>query len=672
MKIPFLFKKFIFFFILLIFASHLLSAKDTKWYKLNIPDKLNVVKCSNEINWITIKNGHFVTRNNGKRIRFFGSTVGWGYPNASHKVIDRSVAYLKSLGINCVRIHYPGLWDRNKNAFDSSHIEKFDYLTYSLSKHKIYYIIYSMNMLYLNYKGYDGFSFHEMKGATLMDMLYRKNIKIFWDSLLNHRNIYNGIKYKNDSALACVILTNENSTDKILTMSNGKKLLKIYWDKHKSKYGFNNITFCSDKNSDNYRYVLQFAAKEDSSYFVEMKNFLRRSGLKVPITFTNNPYSYYTQKTLSKIVDFIGVHTYGKYAGGYSSKIIKSHSPLIFKDNSPSDFPRRILTVNYSKPVLVDEWNIGYPSIYRLESVILIPSLASFYNYDGSLFFTMFSHKRYLRNPHKRQKYYLTSLEAPYSLQALFFPVISYAFRRGYIPIYTDSMIINVNDTNDKIDGMFQYRFNPLTGKKGLIYFMKRVIIKFSDKSNLKNIRTDIPKDNIIKNKFLYWNYKRGIFSVVDKYFIAFAGSSNDKFSFKEFEVKSKNNRLCLAIIPIDNTPINSSGKLLMVIGENALHYGDDKLIKGRVFDKYVTYYPGYKEQTSIFRIPATLLIKSIHAEISLPYKKTNSLCLYALYPNGNKKYISTIRIKNNKIDFDINTNKYKTCYYLIVNRKTN
>lgn len=653
----------------IVFSDKIL-ASGGEWFEFEIPDTIDVIDNSyvNDINWIGIKNGHFVLQKNGKRIRFFGTTVGWNYPNASHKAIDRSVEYMKSLGINCVRIHYPGLWNRNKILFNPENIKKFDYLTYSLSKHNIYYVIYSLNMLFLNYKGDNGYSFYATRGATLMDSNYIRGIKIFWDSLMNHRNMYSGVRYKDDSALAFIILTNENSVDKLLRIKGGKSLLKIYWEKHKGRYGYDKLEFPNSENDSTYKYLLNFAAKEDSDYFVDLKSYLRDIGVKVPITLTNDSYSYYTQRTLNKVVDFIGVHVYGNYAGSDMSKYFKSFSPLIFNGNKPQSFLAKLLSVNYEKPVIVGEWNIGYPSIYRLESMILIPSLASFYDYDGSLFFSMFSHRNYVESPHKNQKYYLTSLEAPYSLQALFFPVISYAFRKGYIPAFTDSIIVKVSDMDNKIDSKFQYRYNPLTKEKGLLYLMRRVIIIFSNESNLNNIKVKIPRNNIITNRNMYWNYKRGIFSVVADKFIAYAGSSKHKFSFKGFKLNSDNERLCLSIVPIDSKAIQYSEKIIIVIGEDALHLGDEKIMKGRLFDKHIAYYPGRKEQNSIYRIPSSLLMKTVRADIKIPHVKATNLNLYAMYPNGNKQFISHIKVKNDQLDLKINTQKYKTCYFMIVN----
>ncbi|RKX93873.1 MAG: hypothetical protein DRP84_07855 [Spirochaetes bacterium] len=61
-------------------------------------------------------------------------------------------------------------------------------------------------------------------------------------------------------------------------------------------------------------------------------------------------------------------------------------SQLFWENRIPGDFPIRILTVNYlGKSVIVDEWNKGYPIDSRIEATILVPCLASLYDYDGAL-----------------------------------------------------------------------------------------------------------------------------------------------------------------------------------------------------------------------------------------------------------------------------------------------
>ncbi|NIA23503.1 MAG: hypothetical protein GWP03_05035 [Proteobacteria bacterium] len=559
------------------------------------------------------------------------------------------------------------MWEREKNQFNKDKIKKFDYLTYSLSEHKIYYVLYSLNMLYLNYKGENGYSFNATRVATLMDSSYISGIKVFWDSLMNHKNIYTGIKYKDDSALAFIILTNENSVDKLLRIKGGKKLLRRYWNLYKGKYGFSKIQFPTSKNSKTYKYLLQFAAKEDSSYFMNMKEFLRSIGVKVPMTFTNNPYSYYTQKILYKIVDFICVHTYGKYAVGNSDKVLRNSSPLVFNKNIPPAFPTRMLTVNYqNKPIVVDEWNIGYPSIYRIEPIILIPILSAYNDYDGVFYFLMYAHGNYVENPHKRQKYYLTSLENPYSLQVLFIPIMSYMLRNAYIPVNKDSLILNIGDKDKKIEKVFQYKYNPMIGVKGLLYYIKRVIIRFTDKSNLALIKLNIPKNNIIKNNNLFWNYRKGIFSFVSKRYFTYAGKGNGKFRFKGFEINSNNNRLYLVMMPLDRKILRNSNKIIIVVGEDSYHDSDKKIIDKSLLNKYLMYYPGKIEQTSIKRVPSIIWVKPVNVDIYMPYNIRAKMGIYALYPNGKQKFISHVILTNNHLHFDIDTGKYKTCYYIL------
>ena len=167
----------------------------------------------------------------------------------------------------------------------------------------------------------------------------------------------------------------------------------------------------------------------------------------------------------------------------------------------------------------------------------------------------------------------------------------------------------------------------------------------------------------------MFWDYKNGIFSFVSSRFFAFTGKSKGKFEFKGFKIDSKNDRLCLAMVPLDKRNISNSDSMIIVVGENSYHDGDNKLIKGLFLDKYFTYYPGKTEQMSIKRIPSSVRVQGVNLDMDMPYHVKGEISIYAMYPNGTKRFISRLKGKNNRLRFNIKSGKYGTCYYLLQNK---
>ncbi|MCK4225726.1 hypothetical protein KAX29_02415, partial [candidate division WOR-3 bacterium] len=140
---------------------------DSTWFEFTFPSKFGIIPFNNYIEPIRIKDGHFVGDESGKRIRFFGTTVGWDFLEGQDSVILSAVKYMRSRGINCVRIYPPGIWNSKVYKFNENKIDRLDYLTKVLSENGIYYSFYTP--IYCIYTQREGLSLRLFKGKALLD-----------------------------------------------------------------------------------------------------------------------------------------------------------------------------------------------------------------------------------------------------------------------------------------------------------------------------------------------------------------------------------------------------------------------------------------------------------------------------------------------------------------------
>ena len=665
---------------LLFFAFYLLSLNtnnnipkrkynkaDSTWFEFTFPYEFEIVPFNSNIEPIRIKNGHFVGDISGKRIRFFGTTIGWDFLDGSDSVIMKAVKYMKSQGINCVRIHPPGIWNSKMHKFNKQKIERLDYLIKVLSEHRIYYSFYTP--IYCVYNVREGLPLTLFKGKALFDRKLIEETKIFWDSLLTHKNKYTGLRYVDDPTLAFLIMSNENSVSKLWYQKGGKEVLKQFWGEYLREKQIPYFELPIDNKDTSFLTFLKFAAEKDSIYFSEMKRFLESLGVKVPITCTNEPYSYYEQRVFFKISDFMAVHTYGYYALGNEGEWVNNRSHLIWNNESPWDFPARMFTINYcDKPVIVDEWNKGYPVDSRIEAPIIIPLLASLYDYDGVFYFSFFAHSDYIKKWNEYSSFYMTSLEQPFSIQSIFFPVIGYAFRELLIPSYRDSLILNISNSEDFFEEQFNYRFNPFPGILKQIYYLKKVIFSFDRGKSVKFVKDLFQPTTEINTTHLNWNYREGYFVIDTDKFIAFIGNLNVRYCSKNFIISGASDFFALTIASLDGRKLECSRKILITLGSDAVNVGDKIYIPINFSNlrpqKY--WFPGKKEQLNIKRIPAISLLKPVNLKLSLKHITQKNIKCFSL--DANNKIIEGIPLiwDDNFLIIELNMKNYKTPYFMI------
>lgn len=170
--------------------------------------------------FITARGDHFVD-NDGHTRRFLGTNICFTGCFPSHEDADRVAEELTRYGINLVRLHYvhhafpPGKVYADSDSFiEPQQLEKFDYFFSALKKRGIY-TYFQLNIA-RKFNANNGFENAEKlpfynNGVDNFDAHMINLQKKFHSDILNHKNPYTGLRYKEDPGIAMMELSNENS-----------------------------------------------------------------------------------------------------------------------------------------------------------------------------------------------------------------------------------------------------------------------------------------------------------------------------------------------------------------------------------------------------------------------------------------------------------------------------
>ncbi len=190
----------------------------------------------------TVKPGTFeVEQLPGVPVRLYGTNVGTGAQSPSHDEAVRFADRLKARGYNSLRIHHHEMapWAKDSGwldpeapdtlTFHTERMERFDFLFAELKKRGIWvttdlYVSRPVKAseIVANGKGDYAYKFKHM--VCVSERAF-ENWKAYSRNLLNHVNPYTGVAYKDDPALATLVLINEGNLG-----NNPAELLEVQWE----------------------------------------------------------------------------------------------------------------------------------------------------------------------------------------------------------------------------------------------------------------------------------------------------------------------------------------------------------------------------------------------------------------------------------------------------------
>ncbi|HID24080.1 MAG TPA: hypothetical protein EYP14_16995, partial [Planctomycetaceae bacterium] len=395
--------------------------------------------------------GHFYFED-GTRARFIGTNVGGPDCAPPKEQASTIAARLAKYGVNMLRRHsldsrWGPLIDYERG--DSRHLnaealDRMDWFVAELKKRGIY--IYMDLLDYRRFRTADGVTQGDdfthnwagsMKGASIFDERMIELQKDYATKLLTHRNPYTGLRYVDDPAIALIEITNENSVFYFLIMrdlslpfyrdalvrrwnrwlkgrypdrtalaaawtdSQGRCALKETEDPAQGtvEFPFAAVSrlrrpekrfdplLASPRLTD----VLKFLTEVQRRYYQTMHGHLKRIGVRVPITGTNQFFLPADTRVTAETTDFISRNQYWRHPHVRAKPFFRfSNQPLVGVDIPTQRNPLSVIarTSVAGKPQAVTEYNFPWPNEYRCEGWLLSAAYACLQDWDVLLYFS--------------------------------------------------------------------------------------------------------------------------------------------------------------------------------------------------------------------------------------------------------------------------------------------
>lgn len=390
--------------------------------------------------------GHFHWPD-GSRARFWGINVSSTRLDIPNDQIEKVVQTFANAGINLVRLE--AIDNRNcllgpENAPDSLHFDPhyLDRLDVWIATLKRYHICYYLDLLDLRpFKPGDGVANADAlhRGARPYALFDPKLIQLqkqYAHDLLCHQNPYTGLRLVDDPDLAMGEICNESGfflqPDLLENMVEPYRtelrtlwnhwLLARYGNRQKLANAWGSIKDCPvlrpDEDPSNNSVDLPlltpapgnlppnvidvrrapkrvqdgvaFLYQTERSYFHQMVAYLHSIGLKIPITAVVSSDAPADLAAVTAECDFTAENWYGETSlpdpQNPTISYISNRDPL--SDDSGMGFAPFTATLRWNhKPVVIREWDVGWPNQWRSAAVPIVLAYSSLQDYDAVLLF---------------------------------------------------------------------------------------------------------------------------------------------------------------------------------------------------------------------------------------------------------------------------------------------
>jgi len=351
-----------------------------------------------------------------KPVKLLCASLAWspasgGFPN--HADADLYAAQLAKHGYNIARLHFVDaslMFGRNRDFdFDPETLDRVHYLLAALKRNGIYWIMDGLSSWRGAYGGYDDRwePSSGLKLALYFDGKAFDHWLEFQRRFLTMVNPYTGTAPITDSALALVILVNENNIefDSIVREREGRPhyddRLKLPFNAWlKQRYGSTEVLskawpdLKSDERLEDASIELPKSRYEDSprlkdlqAFFVSvetgtaarMTDALRSLGYRGEISNFNNWPTL--QTTLSReALAVITMNTYQDWVGSYSPGATMTQKSSI---DDGASYMRLIAAARWlGKPFVVSEYDHLFWNRYRYEAGLVMPAYAAQQGWD--------------------------------------------------------------------------------------------------------------------------------------------------------------------------------------------------------------------------------------------------------------------------------------------------
>ena len=334
-------------------------------------------------------------------VRFWGTNVtSYALFRTPDDEIKQQAKRLSALGFNLVRLHHhdspwvnPNIFGdpdltRNTQQLSPESLKKIDWWIKCLKDEGIYvWLDMHVERAFTAKDNIYGFeempknsSNHaDLKGYAYVNITIQQAMKRFAKAYLTHVNTYTGLAYKDDPAIAAVLITNENDVtthfgNALLPDKNVPKHNKIYMAEAAAFANQHNLSSSKTWRSWEHGPSKLFLNDLERRFDVDMIQYLRDVGVKVPIA-TTSTWGGDGLSSLPALTsgDVIDAHSYG--GPGQLEK-----NPL----NSDGLINWIAAGQVTGKPLTVTEWNNEpFPTPDRHSLPLYIAGTASHQGWDA-------------------------------------------------------------------------------------------------------------------------------------------------------------------------------------------------------------------------------------------------------------------------------------------------
>ena len=336
----------------------------------------------------TGEDGHFeFERRPGARARFLGGNFAWNSSQLEKAESDRVAGEIVRLGYNWVRAHQHDTQFLPKGAKSSAEIDpevmdRFDYFVAAMKRRGVYFTTdcYSSRKFLPTDGELADFAgeFRTMKGALAVRPAAMANWKAFARAFLTHVNPYTGLALKDEPALVCLNLVNEDNLE--ATVKPGTAV------ERELRKGFG--TWPGRTGRDERRAWRDFLGQLQTRIHDEMIAYLKKElGVRAPVTSLNmcSGVDYVARRRKFDVVD---LHMYFAHPAYWDKS--GDRFPHVFHSELAGDgdgqgfiMLSNLFQRDFARPCVTTEYRHCPPNVFRSEAGALVGAYATLQGWDG-------------------------------------------------------------------------------------------------------------------------------------------------------------------------------------------------------------------------------------------------------------------------------------------------
>ena len=513
--------------------------------------------------FLTARDGHFYFQD-GTRARFWGFDIMGSECFPNHKTARRLAERLSRMGVNILRLHHMDASWADPNIFDpkyddtqhlsASSMDKLDYFTYQLKQHGIYiYLDWLVNRHFKKGDNVEGYQ-HIDDGAKIVSHYDPRIIaleKKYMSQVLNHKNAYTGICYKDEPQIALSEVINEDSVFyedwyNRVPPSYLNELTKIC-RKYEPKANPAHHPF--DKPT------LRALYQIESKYYKEMRKYLKYAGLKCPTTGSNHWENIGPALLCDSQTDYIDRHYYWDHPkDGFGWQQEFDNLPMLACDDSL--MPVEIASTKVAgKPMVVTEWCFCWINDWTAEGPLLGAAYACQQDWDVMIWFDISSALPYTAMSNEFDISNKPNIFAQWTAASLLF------HRRDLAPL----------------PDVLEYKISPeelLEGKSMCQTLEASDTLKGRIETQITSDTSNTPLPEYKPNESCMWDQNQGWFTVKSPRTIALDGYLNKSYDLDWIHVANNSDFCSLWLTSLDGLPIHNSKHILVTAAARAENSG--------------------------------------------------------------------------------------------------